>query len=42
MIRYICQLCGYQGVDQDETDLDRVQCAMCGEPAGEQLSEPGS
>jgi hypothetical protein len=35
VIRYICQFCGYQGVDRDETDLDRVQCAMSGEPASE-------
>jgi hypothetical protein len=35
MIRYVCHFCGCQGVDPDETDLDRVQCSMCGEPAAE-------
>ena len=35
MIRYICQYCGFEGVDEHETSLDRVQCEMCGEPAAE-------
>lgn len=36
MIAYICHFCGYEGVDLDEDDLDRVQCSQCGEPAAEQ------
>mgnify|MGYP001200968634 FL=1 len=35
MIRYVCQACGFEGVDLDEDDLDRVQCSQCGEPAAE-------
>ena len=35
-VRYVCQHCGYAGVDESESDLDRVQCAMCGEPAAEE------
>jgi ribosomal protein L37E len=37
VIRYICQHCGYEGTDPDEDDLDRVQCAMCGEPSSERV-----
>jgi DNA-directed RNA polymerase subunit RPC12/RpoP len=36
VIRYVCQFCGYEGVDEQETSLDRVLCEMCGEPAAEQ------
>jgi hypothetical protein len=37
VIRYVCQACGYEGVDPDEDDLDRVQCSQCGEPAAERV-----
>ncbi len=36
MIRYICQSCGHEGVEEDETSIDRVLCEMCGEPAAEE------
>ena len=35
MTAYVCQFCGYEGVDEDESDFDRVLCSQCGEPAAE-------
>jgi len=37
VLRYVCQHCGYGGVDEREDDLDRVQCSQCGEPASERI-----
>lgn len=39
MVRYVCQVCGYEGVDLDEDDLDRVLCSQCGEPAAERAHD---
>ena len=36
MIRYICQTCGYEGVDERETSIDLVLCEVCGEPPAEE------
>ncbi|CAB5040515.1 unannotated protein [freshwater metagenome] len=36
MVAYVCQFCGYEGVDLTETSIDRVLCEMCGEIAAEQ------
>lgn len=36
-VRYVCHWCGHEGVDEDESDLDRVLCSRCGEPAAEQV-----
>jgi hypothetical protein len=35
VVRYICQACGYEGVDEHETSIDRVLCEVCGEPVME-------
>ncbi|HET7900014.1 MAG TPA: hypothetical protein VFL59_02430 [Candidatus Nanopelagicales bacterium] len=40
MIAYVCQMCGYEGVDRDEDDLDRVLCSQCGEPPTERRRDP--
>ncbi len=28
---YVCEFCGFSGMDLDESDVDRVQCSQCGE-----------
>jgi hypothetical protein len=30
--RYVCDSCGYRGVDPDARCADQVLCAACGEP----------
>jgi hypothetical protein len=29
---YVCDHCGYEGVDPDARSSDEVLCPMCGEP----------
>jgi transcription elongation factor Elf1 len=36
VIRYTCQSCGHEGVDEAEATIDLVLCEMCGEPAAEE------
>jgi hypothetical protein len=30
-VAYVCEYCGFAGVDPTEDDADRVQCRDCGE-----------
>ena len=30
-VAYVCEYCGFAGVDPAEDDVDRVQCRDCGE-----------
>ena len=30
-VAYVCEFCGFAGVDPSEYDADRVQCRDCGE-----------
>jgi predicted RNA-binding Zn-ribbon protein involved in translation (DUF1610 family) len=31
-IEYACEHCGYRGRAREGTDIDQIQCPMCGEP----------
>lgn len=30
-VAYVCEFCGFAGVDPSEDEVDRVQCRHCGE-----------